>query len=599
MDVVTPIKVDRYAQLLQESQFDKEKAQILITGFKKGFDIGYRGPVMRKDTSQNIPLTIGTHLDLWEKLMKEVDHNRLAGPFDEIPYVNHMQSPIGLVPKAGNQTRLIFHLSYNFGDEEHQKSLNHHTPEDWCKVKYNDLDHAIKTCLKLGKKASRNCDDHRWEEFQQQLGREVYSTLFYSKSDLKSAFRILPILPGQRCWLLMMAINPNNGKKVFFSDKCLPFGASISCASFTLFSDSLKHIIEHVTRRHHTVTNYLDDFLFIATDEMECNRMVRSFITLCSEIGCPLSLDKTEWASSLIIFLGLLLNGRMYTISIPIEKKLKAERLLNYAIDKKKVTVKFIQRLTGTLNFLNRAIVPGRTFTRLMYDKLKTKNSKGQLLKHYHHVNLGKEVLRDCAIWKIFLNNANSVQLCRPFVDIDAISASETLNFYTDSSLNRKLGFGGIFGNRWIVGKWGEQFIIEKEPSIEFLELYALVAGVLTWSKLMQNTRVSIFCDNQSVMHIANNHSSHCEQCMKLVRVLTIDNMRSNRRIFLKWVKTDENVLADSLSRLDFTRFWRNAPKSMKVCPDVVPSNIWPVNKIWDNDGDTLLQDVCSASYSI
>ena len=43
------------------------------------------------------------------------------------------QSPIDLVPKAGNKTRLIFHLSYDFNDED--RSLNYHTPEEMCTVK--------------------------------------------------------------------------------------------------------------------------------------------------------------------------------------------------------------------------------------------------------------------------------------------------------------------------------------------------------------------------------------------------------------------------------------------------------------------------------
>ena len=49
------------------------------------------------------------------------------------------------------------------------------------------------------------------------------------------------------------------------------------------------------------------------------------------------------------------------------------------------------------------------------------------------------------------------------------------------TSASKFLGIGGIFGNRWIVTKWGEDFMEKYQPSIEYLELYALVAGVLTW----------------------------------------------------------------------------------------------------------------------
>ena len=81
--------------------------------------------------------------------MKEVKFGRVAGPFKFILYQNFIQSPVGLVPKANNQTRLIFHLSYDFGQAESEKSLNYHTPDDMCTVKYKDLDTAMKLSLNL------------------------------------------------------------------------------------------------------------------------------------------------------------------------------------------------------------------------------------------------------------------------------------------------------------------------------------------------------------------------------------------------------------------------------------------------------------------
>ena len=37
--------------------------------------------------------------------MKEVKLGRVAGPFLKVPFDNYIQSPIGLVPKAGGGTR--------------------------------------------------------------------------------------------------------------------------------------------------------------------------------------------------------------------------------------------------------------------------------------------------------------------------------------------------------------------------------------------------------------------------------------------------------------------------------------------------------------
>ena len=147
-NIVTPIKSDVLGRLLKQTNYDKNKTKYLIEGFNKGFRIGYDGPTDRQDQSHNIPIMIGSKTEMWNKVMKEVKARRYAGPFENIPYQNYIQSPIGLVPKdGGKQTRLIFHLSYDFKNGE--KSFNHYTPDRLCSVKYNDLDHAVGNCLQL------------------------------------------------------------------------------------------------------------------------------------------------------------------------------------------------------------------------------------------------------------------------------------------------------------------------------------------------------------------------------------------------------------------------------------------------------------------
>ena len=181
---MTPINVDQFKQFLDETEFDKKKAMELILGFQRGFDIGYRGPQNRKDLSSNIPLRVGTPVKLWNKVMQEVKENRYGGPFSlkDLPFDNYMQSPIGLVPKTGHKVRLIFHLSYDFGHDFGKRSLNYHTPKEWCTVKYRDMDHVVANCLKL----------------LQLVPQNKKGELYYAKSDCSHAFRILPILVSQR-----------------------------------------------------------------------------------------------------------------------------------------------------------------------------------------------------------------------------------------------------------------------------------------------------------------------------------------------------------------------------------------------------------------
>ena len=550
-----------------------------MSGFIDGFDIGYRGPLIRKSKSRNIPLMVGSDLDLWLKVMKEVKLGRYTGPYEEIPYQNFIQSPIGLVPKAGNQTRLIFHLSFDFGPNWEDKSLNFHTPDSLCTVKYRDLDYAIKTCLALCPQlfSSGNC-------VRSSMDMDSKSSIFFAKTDLRSAFRILLILPSQRCYLIMKAKNPLTRKWSYFVEKCLPFGASISCAKFQLFSDSLHCIIERMTGFHFTVTNYLDDYLFITQDDQTCNNMVRAFLNLCEDIGCPVALDKTEWASEMVVFLGLLLDGRSGVVAVPEEKRLKALRLLKWAIGQRTVTIRFIQKITGTLNFLNRVIVPGRAFTKRLYSRLKVKDGQGNPLKQYHHVSLNSEFKKDCQVWQVFLNTSQPNQLCRPFTDLEAFKMAVDVGFYTDASLNENLGFGGVFGNRFIVGRWSSQFIRSQKPSIGYLELFALVAGILTWGEndSLCNTKIIVHCDNESVRHMVNKFAANGAQEMKLLRLLALDGLKYNRRVLVKYVKTSKNTLADALSRMNFSKFWKHAPKTMNQTPDLVNPLIWPIENIWN-----------------
>ena len=217
------------------------------------------------------------------------------------------------------------------------------------------------------------------------------------------------------------------------------------------------------------ITNYLDDFLFIVITLLLCNGMVHEFLFICERVGCPISVEKTEWASQLLIFLGILLKGQLKMLMIPDDKRVAAINLLQWAINEKKVTIKFVQKLTGTLNFLNRAIVPRRVFTHGMYAQLKLRDTRNRLLKPYHHIWLNKEFLLDCRVWLEFLRNDNSGRtgLCRPFIDFSQDSMI-VIPLYSDASLNAELGMGALLENDWMYYKWNSQFIKNCEPSIEY-----------------------------------------------------------------------------------------------------------------------------------
>ena len=160
----------------------------------------------------------------------------------------------------------------------------------------------------------------------------------------------------------MKARSPLDGKWYFFIDKCLPFGSSISCAHFQSISGALAHI-HKIKSGGKIPVNYLDDFLFAAIKKILCDQQVTLFMQICDQLGIPISIEKTEWGSAVMIFLGLLIDTYNHVVSIPVDKIEKAKEQIRKILMVHKTKMHNIQRLCGFLNFLCRYIVPGRAFT--------------------------------------------------------------------------------------------------------------------------------------------------------------------------------------------------------------------------------------------
>ena len=273
------------------------------------------------------------------------------------------------------------------------------------------------------------------------------------------------------------------------------------------------------------------------------------FLNLCEELNIPISEEKTEWGATIVTFLGVLLDGKNFCLGLPLEKQERAVYMLEQIKDKRKATVKDLQVLCGFLNFIDQVVFPGRMFTRRMYSKFSSQmkllamdrkprfqvqNKQRFKLKQHHHVRLDVEFKKDCETWLSFLTSTPlSEVVCRPMVDLfGLIQTSKEIEFYSDLSASKMLGFGCLLKSKWIQGFWGKDFIQENQLSIEYLELFALTAGILTWQAEPElcNCRITVFCDNQVVIHMINNGMvSSCRNCMHLLRMLVLNGLRWNR----------------------------------------------------------------------
>ena len=203
-------------------------------------------------------------------------------------------------------------------------------------------------------------------------------------------------------------------------------------------------------------------------------------------------------------------------------------------------------------------------------------------LKLHHHVKIDKELKADSKIWIEFLEDIRGSGHYHPFIDLNEVLWADQLCFYTDTTKGAVLGFGGSFNDHWLFGKWEPGFIVKEDPSIEFLELYALVISVFAWADELRNLRIILFCDNQAVINMVNSSSSSCGFCMNLIRMLTLKSLKSNMCIFACWVKGAENKKADFLSRQKIDKFKQISNQSVDQYPTPLPEKLWLLSRLWD-----------------
>ncbi|XP_044134386.1 uncharacterized protein LOC122945814 isoform X1 [Bufo gargarizans] len=307
-------------------------ANLLIDSFTNGFFIPeFVGPgcILVENA-----LSVKQNIDIVkEKIESEILAGRIAGPFDSPPFLNFRISPLALVPKKEpNSFRLIHNLSY-----PKFSSLNDEMEKNKASVKYSSFDQAL--------------------SFLQKAGRNS----LLAKADIKSAFRLLPINPIGYNSLGFYFLDK------FFYDMALPMGFTLSCFYFEAFSTFL-HWVMDIHSGSGFLLHYLDDFLFIGREDSDdCMNLLNRFIGIAKYFCIPLAVDKTVYPTTNLKFLGIDINTVTMEFSIPMEKIQNTVQQLTRISGKEKITLKQLQSLLGSLNFISRVIPMGRVFSKRLY----------------------------------------------------------------------------------------------------------------------------------------------------------------------------------------------------------------------------------------
>ena len=517
----TPVNYKKLEYFLQG--YDQEKSDYLVNGFKYGFDL--RNIKFCPNDSDNNQRSANSQPDVVDKkLNKELSLGRLMGPLEIPPFEDFVISPLGIrAKKAPGEYRVIHDLSFPYDGN----SINDGIPRDQATVKYASVYDAIKAILKFG------------------------HNTFLAKTDIRSAFRIIPIAPSNYHLLGFKWRNK------YYFDKCLPMGASSSCAIFESLSTALEWILLKYTRNV-LIVHVLDDFLIISPNEQLCELALKQVTEICEQIGIPLAPEKTMGPSHCLPFLGIELDTERMLAFLPQDKVDKFLNLINQFLESKSVTLKSLQSLTGMLNFACQIILPARAFSRRLY------NLEIGVSKSYYKIKMTKEVKSDLLVWKNFLENYNYQTF---FLESIWLS-NDVLQLHTDAA--GSIGFAAIFQSHWLADVWDESC---KKLNITILELYPIFLAIHIWAHELSNKCLHIYTDNQAVSYILNSFTSKEANCMILIRKLVKICMDYNILIKSTHLSGIHNKLADLLSRQRIAEA-RVLKPQLEQCPTSVPAEL-------------------------
>lgn len=469
----------------------------LLTGIIQfGARIGYSGDAtpsrqQNHSSATNDPAVIQSDIE------KDLELHRLQ-ELDHLPS-GHFCSPLGLVPKASNgvQTgwRRIFDLSSPTG-----ASVNDGIAPHYGELKYETFDMALHEIARLGQ------------------GTRML------KRDLKSAFRYIPVC-SQDHHLLTFEWN---GK--WYVDLFLPFGLRTAPFIFNLFAEALHWIMEE--RHGWILHHYLDDFIAFFPPGRDPTPAGDQFASICGRLGFQVAEDKNA-EGTVVDYLGITIDSEKMEARLPPNKKDRVLREVTALLRKKTVGQGDLQSILGFLTFCTRVFPLGRPFLRHLFNMLHCQ-------PRYQRLTLAAR--RDLEWWRTLLPIWSGISAIAP--------ARHQTTIATDAS--GKKGIGGV----WFATM--DMFSTRmprrhRSKHINYKEMHAVLHAFAHWGDNWKGHLVEVQCDNEAVVAGINKKTIRgaaigpLQHLLLLAAILDVD-------IRATWIPSEENALADALSRFEMKK---------------------------------------------
>jgi hypothetical protein len=381
------------------------------------------------------------------------------------------------------------------------------------------------------------------------------------KRDLEDAFRHIPVSPLD--WPLLGF----HWDSTYYADCFLPFGLRAAPYIFNLFAEAFHWILGRALAPFSTeVVHYLDDFLFVSPPTTDWTALDAVISATADTLGLSIK-EKKNRQGTVVDFCGLEVDTALYVVRLPTEKKDKALSLLKPYVtsETSSICLTELQSLTGFLAFASYVVPLGRTFTRRLYNMLFHFPQGQPNLRR----RISSEALKDIHWWYEAVIAVPSRAIPRP-----GANPPPRIQVYSDASSLK--GLGGYFlceketTAELTVEKAFSvalpRHLLQRRPSehINARELRAVEQCLLHWGRSWAGHSILFHVDNTVALHGINNGTTRGEPMKILRRLLLLAATFQVHDLQAVWISSEDNALADALSRWDRNRI-------ANLCPQLLP----------------------------
>ena len=319
-------------------------------------------------------------------------------------------SPLGLVPKAhqSNRWRMIHDLS-----SPAARSVNDGISLELCSLQYSRVNGAVRIIRHLGQDTQ------------------------LIKLDIKDAYRIIHTHPDD---FPLLGIK---WRGQTYIHQALPFGLRSAPKIFNAVADFIAWVLASRGIPHQL--HYLDDFLFFATPHSpQGHHIYTSVIDTLNYLGIPVAVNKTEGPTTLLTFLGILIDTHKSELRLPHDKLSNLNSLLQEWTGKRSCTRKELESLLGHLSHAATVTPQGRTYLRSLFSLLPRAHTP------HHNLRLNLGARADLQWWATFLKDWNGTS----FFPVTTPSVQVT------SDASGGFGCGGFsLPHGWFQAQWPQKWM--------------------------------------------------------------------------------------------------------------------------------------------